>query len=118
MTLNKFEYISAMKKLLLILILIALQACKEQPKTNPESAETETELSKELTELTQEETTEEPIKVKIPSYDFTAFQEKILANKNDTTYVVNFWATWCKPCVKELPYFEKVNKEMFLYMFL
>ncbi len=26
---------------------------------------------------------------------------------NDTTYVVNFWATWCKPCVKELPYFEK-----------
>ena len=111
MTLNKFEYISAMKKLLLILILIALQACKEQPKTNPESADTETELSKELSELTQEETTEEPIKVKIPSHDFTAFQEKILANKNDTTYVVNFWATWCKPCVKELPYFEKVNKE-------
>jgi thiol-disulfide isomerase/thioredoxin len=25
----------------------------------------------------------------------------------DTTYVVNFWATWCKPCVNELPEFEK-----------
>tara|TARA_B100001939_G_scaffold344247_1_gene358351 strand:+ start:109 stop:726 length:618 start_codon:yes stop_codon:yes gene_type:complete len=29
----------------------------------------------------------------------------------DKTYVLNFWATWCAPCVKELPYFEIVNNE-------
>ena len=29
----------------------------------------------------------------------------------DKTYVINFWATWCAPCVKELPYFEEVNKQ-------
>lgn len=29
---------------------------------------------------------------------------------NDTTYVINFWATWCKPCVEELPYFEQINE--------
>jgi len=23
----------------------------------------------------------------------------------DTTFVINFWATWCSPCKKELPYF-------------
>jgi thiol-disulfide isomerase/thioredoxin len=35
----------------------------------------------------------------------------LLHLQNDKTYVVNFWATWCAPCVKELPYFEKLNKE-------
>jgi thiol-disulfide isomerase/thioredoxin len=35
--------------------------------------------------------------------------EHVLNEKNDTTYVINFWATWCAPCVKELPYFEELN---------
>ena len=32
-------------------------------------------------------------------------------NNSDTTYIINFWATWCKPCVEELPAFEKINAE-------
>ena len=32
-----------------------------------------------------------------------------LQNGADTTFVVNFWATWCGPCVKELPYFETLG---------
>lgn len=35
--------------------------------------------------------------------------QHLLLQKNDTTYVVNFWATWCGPCVKELPYFEQLH---------
>jgi thiol-disulfide isomerase/thioredoxin len=31
-------------------------------------------------------------------------------NGGDTTFVVNFWATWCRPCVKELPYFDKLSR--------
>lgn len=31
--------------------------------------------------------------------------------KSDTIYVVNFWATWCKPCVEELPEFEKLERQ-------
>jgi len=29
----------------------------------------------------------------------------------DTLLIVNFWATWCKPCVEELPYFEQIQQE-------
>lgn len=30
---------------------------------------------------------------------------------NDSTYVLNFWATWCSPCVKEIDYFEKFHRD-------
>jgi thiol-disulfide isomerase/thioredoxin len=33
--------------------------------------------------------------------------EKILKNPEDKLFVVNLWATWCAPCVAELPAFEK-----------
>lgn len=35
--------------------------------------------------------------------------EAYLAEYSDKTLVVNFWATWCVPCVKELPYFEELT---------
>src|SRR5688572_21273780 len=35
--------------------------------------------------------------------------QKIIEAKSDKILVINFWATWCAPCVKELPLFEKLN---------
>ncbi len=42
----------------------------------------------------------------IPVYENFDDLEAIFNFKNDTTYVINFWATWCKPCIEELPYIE------------
>jgi thiol-disulfide isomerase/thioredoxin len=36
--------------------------------------------------------------------------ERLVRVQDDTLNVVNFWATWCGPCVKELPHFEALNK--------
>lgn len=48
---------------------------------------------------------------KVAVYDnFSTLEREVLSNKN-TIYVVNFWATWCAPCVKELPHFEQLNSE-------
>lgn len=35
----------------------------------------------------------------------------LTGKSDDTTYVVNFWATWCSPCLKEIAYFEELHRE-------
>lgn len=48
---------------------------------------------------------------KVTVYDtYDDFAKNILI-EDENIYVINFWATWCAPCIKELPYFEKLNAE-------
>ncbi len=53
------------------------------------------------------------VEAQIYVYDsFDAFESMFLIDLDqDTTYVINFWATWCSPCIKELPYFEELNNK-------
>jgi len=37
--------------------------------------------------------------------------EKHIQKDNDKLVVVNFWATTCAPCVKELPHFMEINNK-------
>ncbi len=37
--------------------------------------------------------------------------ESILNEDSEKLRIYNFWATWCAPCVKEMPYFEKASQE-------
>ena len=48
---------------------------------------------------------------KVTVYDtYEDFAKNVLI-EDENIYVINFWATWCAPCIKELPYFEKLNAE-------
>ena len=47
---------------------------------------------------------------KVEKITIEQLQTKTIHPENDTLYVVNFWATWCAPCVAELPYFEQAAK--------
>ena len=44
----------------------------------------------------------------VPSLSYTELKP-LINQSGDKIYVVNFWATWCAPCIKELPYFESLN---------
>ncbi|HEX3008586.1 MAG TPA: redoxin domain-containing protein [Bacteroidales bacterium] len=46
----------------------------------------------------------------IPVVNFKQLEPE-LHKKNDTVYLVNFWATWCSPCRDELPAIEQVREK-------
>ena len=82
-----------MRKLFFIASFLLLVSCKKEAKQ--ESYEIDTSNFVEVADVS--------------TVDYEGLKPKL--NKEDNKiYVVNFWATWCLPCVKELPYFEKVNQ--------
>jgi len=85
-------------KYLIAFCLLVFVSCKNNEKVDEASNE----------EVVVEKINIDDIKLEI--YDFNGL-EKFLNQEDDKVHVVNFWATWCKPCVKELPHFEKLNIE-------
>ena len=101
-----------MKRSLFIITLLILSSngfisCNESPK---QAASTEEKPA----EIAEVKMASWPVPNRylgsIPVYETFDEIEPLFRQSNDTTYIVNFWATWCKPCIEELPYLEKMNQ--------
>ena len=92
-----------MNKLFVLMLGMLVMACGDGKK--PKAEEHTTSTSQKVAEQSGNEEG-----VQFPIYDFEGL-EPLLHRDDGYTYIINFWATWCKPCLEELPYFERVGAE-------
>ncbi len=90
-----------------VVALLALAGCQNTPSSPMDQATAPSEEAsvKEITGKHPADT----LGLGVPIFGTFDDIAPIFSKKNDTTYVINFWATWCKPCVAELPYFEQLR---------
>ncbi len=95
-----------MKKIIVsVFLATALISCKKENEKLQESDTTEDSAAISTTPET--ENPKEPIK----AFSIQEMNE-FLQKKNDTLYVTNFFATWCGPCVREIPHFKNKIQEL------
>jgi thiol-disulfide isomerase/thioredoxin len=75
------------KKLIFIALLLVVFSCKKAPST---------------IEMVQENDS-------VEVYNYSELAPLLNKVNPEKTYIINFWATWCAPCIKELPYFQELH---------
>ncbi len=95
-----------MNKTLIIYLFLIMGLVSCQSKTSNTTKSDETQDAPTKTEETADTGSDE---LRI----FDSFEElaPLFQTQSDSLYIVNFWATWCKPCVAELPYFMQLAEE-------
>ncbi len=96
-----------MKILVIILFALLLHSCADMEKEAKKDGVVSEVVQKENLQNIEEDLNTE----KVVSLNFEELERKYFQKKTDSIYIINFWATWCKPCIKELPAFEKIASD-------
>lgn len=101
-----------MNKLLVLVLSLFVLAC--QPKTDPNEAPAQQAASAYHDNISLLLTVDQPQNEQAPNFTWYDKEGNKISFKefsNGKPVLINFWATWCGPCIKETPDLVELNEE-------
>ncbi len=97
--------------ILIVMIALALKSPAEKEAVNREAEDTLGGYSESTPQTLAVEATEEVEPEPAPEFELQALSGETvsLSDFNGKPVLLNFWATWCPPCVQEMPLLQEIS---------
>lgn len=96
------------KKLFIAAVLITMLCSGCTPDTAPDTEVSSAEATEEKVEIKRLQVGDKAPDFSVELVNGGSFK---LSDYSDGVVLLNFWATWCPPCVGEMPAFEKLKND-------
>jgi peroxiredoxin len=94
---------------LLLVLMLIIGGCKKTEPTQQTEAETDIKPTQPIADSTTSTTGSKPA----PAFTLQDLNGKSvsLAGLRGKVVILDFWATWCPPCVQEIPHFVELHEQ-------